>query len=588
MPSTRKQKAKERRSRQLEMLSDVENVDIMLGSYSREDEDNNASENEANLDSGSSRPQQSSNTLGEDFRSLFNANSRENSEITIETTRLINEEISNQMSRKLNEIKDSLSNQIQDAISSAITEQILPSIQNTLQIQGKSKRNTMDQRSIERQERVKVTGSFSRDKRSAERQRNPEVENSQNIWENHPRKCFMQENIRQMSRQGSIDSVDTEQNYDMVTGANPTPHMVPEFLTGRPMQSREPLQRQDSNNVEPQNTTPQVPEATTPNTSSDPLHRLADVLVGMHNRPSAHTLMVRPVSTATLTFDGKSEKFELFEDLFHTMIKMQPDMTETMKINHFHSLLRKNALQTFRNINTANRQTLEDILAVFRRKYVKPESQATAKHKWHRLVFDPNTMKLPDFLEELNQGAEKAFGENAQAMIDSLLYAKLPPKLKRSVNMARLENATYEEIVTHLERELELNGLEEGDDIPVPTMSTAPTATRPGTGLLSSGIDPNITCNYCKKPGHVKDDCRKLKRKEEQRRNEGQDTKKEYPKCPTCDKTNHPAERCWKGAGAHLKPKNLKLDDSKTDETPTSTSDVPNKQTTSILKNPKN
>ena len=90
-------------------------------------------------------------------------------------------------------------------------------------------------------------------------------------------------------------------------------------------------------------------------------------------------------------------------------------------------------------------------------------------------------MKLPDFLEEINQGAEKAFGENAQAMIDSLLYAKLPPKLKRSVNMARLENASYEEIVTHLQRELELNGLEEGDDIPVPKMSTAPTATRPGT-----------------------------------------------------------------------------------------------------------
>ena len=84
-------------------------------------------------------------------------------------------------------------------------------------------------------------------------------------------------------------------------------------------------------------------------------------------------------------------------------------------------------------------------------------------------------------------------------MIDSLLYAKLPPKLKRSVNMARLENATYEEIVTHLKRELELNGVEEGDDIHVPTMSTAPTATRPGTGLLSSGIDPNVTCNYCKK-----------------------------------------------------------------------------------------
>ena len=114
--------------------------------------------------------------------------------------------------------------------------------------------------------------------------------------------------------------------------------------------------------------------------------------------------------------------------------------------------------------------------------------------------------------------------------------------------MARLENATYEEIVTHLERELELNGLEEGDDIHVPTMFTAPTATRPGTGFLSEGIDPGTTCNYSKKPGHVKDECQKLKRKEEQKRNNGQNTKKEYPKCPICDKTNHSAERCWKGA----------------------------------------
>ena len=252
------------------------------------------------------------------------------------------------------------------------------------------------------------------------------------------------------------------------------------------------------------NTSPKDQEAIGPNPAIDPLTRLAVVLTGMTNKQTPQTLMVRPVSTTTLTFDGKSEIFELFEDLFHTMIKIQPEMTETMKINHFHSLLRKNALQTFRNINSAYRKTLEDVLAVFRRKYVKPESQATAKHKWHKLVFDPNTMKLPDFLEELNQGAEKAFGENVQAMIDSLLYAKLPPKLKRSVNMARLENASYEGIVTHLERELELNGLEAGDDITVPTISTAPTATRPGTGLISSGIDPNVTCNYCKKPGHVK------------------------------------------------------------------------------------
>ena len=83
MPSTRKQKAKERRSRQLDMMFDVENVDIMLGSYSRDDEENDISENGVNLDSGSSMPQQSSNVIGEGIRSLLNTNSRENSEILL-------------------------------------------------------------------------------------------------------------------------------------------------------------------------------------------------------------------------------------------------------------------------------------------------------------------------------------------------------------------------------------------------------------------------------------------------------------------------------------------------------------------------
>ena len=33
MPSTRKQKAKEKRSRQSDVMSDIVNLDVMLGSY---------------------------------------------------------------------------------------------------------------------------------------------------------------------------------------------------------------------------------------------------------------------------------------------------------------------------------------------------------------------------------------------------------------------------------------------------------------------------------------------------------------------------------------------------------------------------
>ena len=33
-----------------------------------------------------------------------------------------------------------------------------------------------------------------------------------------------------------------------------------------------------------------------------------------------------------MIFDGQTEKFKLFEDLFHTMIKMQPVMIEQMQV----------------------------------------------------------------------------------------------------------------------------------------------------------------------------------------------------------------------------------------------------------------
>ena len=181
-------------------------------------------------------------------------------------------------------------------------------------------------------------------------------------------------------------------------------------------------------------------------------------------------------------------------------------------------------------------------------------------------------MKLPDFLEELNQGAEKAFGDHAQKMIDSLLYAKLPPKLKRSVNMARLENGSYDEIVAHLERELELNALEESDDLPMATMTSS--STKPKTPL-STGQMSDITCNYCKEKGHMVKDCEKLKKKKEKDAQQGKSTqKKTYPECGTCGKKNHPEERCWQGAGAHLKPKRTRPEDS-TDNKPNSKAQKP-------------
>ena len=293
-------------------------------------------------------------------------------------------------------------------------------------------------------------------------------------------------------------------DHHMVTGQTAQPNQFSELLTGRIVTPRNPPSHQYQNlstQVSQDNILPMV-EQTPRNQNLDAnnsINRLADAIAGIatQKRPQAAT-MLKLVSTSTLIFDGKNKKFERFEDLFHTIIKMQPEMTEAMKISHFHAHLRKDALQTLRNISALNKKTLDDVLIVIRRKFVQPESQATAKHKWHKLTFDPNTKSLPDFLEELSECAERAFGDNAQHMIDSLLYAKLPPHWKRSLNLAYRENGTYDQIVAHLERELELSGLENDGELTIPTMTAVP----PNDNQQNTE-QTKVVCHYCKKASHV-------------------------------------------------------------------------------------
>ena len=529
MPSTRRQKAKARKSKEMDMLSDMDNLDVMIGSENPLERELADVVDQSSINGDIETDSHSRNDLG-NFIQGNEPHGRNDIRQSFET---FSNEFNLRLSQEMDSMMAMVHSQINRAISAAISEKVLPEIQNI------------------------VSSMSSSGNRDTEASMSPDSQ------ENRENPSGLKTKLLKKDSRSVGDLRDTTgRSSYMVTGANEAQQPIPEFLTGR-IHSIPNLERQQSNHNVSLDTTLPAPEPEVTEPPQDPLNRLADVLVNLQNKPQ--TMTIRPVQTTPMTFDGKSEKFELFEDLFHTMIKMQPAMTEQMKINHFHSLLRKGALQTFRNINSINRQTLEDVLIIFRRKYVKPESQATAKHKWHRLTFDPNTMKLPDFLEELNQGAEKAFGENAKSMIDSLLYAKLPPKLKRSVNMARLENGTYEEIVAHLERELELNALEESDDLPIATMASASTSNN---NLLSNGINTNkdAQCSYCKATGHFYKSCPKLKKKKELEDKNGKKPQRPtYPECPTCGKKNHPVERCWKGAGAHLRPKRTRPED-KADE----------------------
>ena len=141
-----------------------------------------------------------------------------------------------------------------------------------------------------------------------------------------------------------------------------------------------------------------------------------------------------------------------------------------------------------------------------------------------------------------------------------------------------MENGTYEQIVTHLERELELNGLEAPDELPIHNVSQQPTNI--------NADRPKPTCHHCEKPGHYRNQCRLLKKQREQTENnqnnpgnKNSDTntsnsnsnvnknnnnnnsnraerkpKTVYPPCETCGKTNHSTENCYFGANAANRP----------------------------------
>ena len=121
------------------------------------------------------------------------------------------------------------------------------------------------------------------------------------------------------------------------------------------------------------------------------LQQLANInnFANFHNNIIKISKLPKSLTTTMPTFDGKSEKFGLFEDLFQTSPKIHNQLTEEERIIYFDSLMRGDALQTIKNINGPTRENMGEILAVFRRKYVKPQSMVNAKRKFQTLVFNP-------------------------------------------------------------------------------------------------------------------------------------------------------------------------------------------------------
>ena len=87
---------------------------------------------------------------------------------------------------------------------------------------------------------------------------------------------------------------------------------------------------------------------------------------------------------------------------------------------------------------------------------------ATARYNFQKLGFNPANQKIRDFFDELHRLTKNAFRRAALAIIEQIIYAKVPPHLSKLAN--HLEKGTYGKVVTHFKKEIEQNGLETPDE----------------------------------------------------------------------------------------------------------------------------
>ena len=128
MPSTRRQKAKARRSREMDMLSDYDNLDVMLGN-----ENNNPIERELAeaIDQSSAHGDDDTNVYHEnEFRDYLHENEPLRQNEVRQSFEAFSSEFNLRLSQEMESMMSIMHSQINRAITTAIAERVIPEIQN--------------------------------------------------------------------------------------------------------------------------------------------------------------------------------------------------------------------------------------------------------------------------------------------------------------------------------------------------------------------------------------------------------------------------------------------------------------------------
>ena len=127
-----------------------------------------------------------------------------------------------------------------------------------------------------------------------------------------------------------------------------------------------------------------------------------------------------------LSLTENSTNFELFEDCFWLNPNLRNQLTVDNRINYFYFFMRRDALHTFKFINSLNWESLVEFLAFVLKKYVKSQSTLTAKMKIQKLIFKSENRKVIDLRYGFQKRSKNALGRAAHAMIEQFKNSRKP------------------------------------------------------------------------------------------------------------------------------------------------------------------
>ena len=107
-----------------------------------------------------------------------------------------------------------------------------------------------------------------------------------------------------------------------------------------------------------------------------------------------------------------------------------PQTNKKHKLNYFRSLLRDNAIEFWQTLRITTETTLRDILTAFKKENAKKELTEVSMFKFDQLRFDSNTESFNTFLSNYHKIAKHAYGDQAQDIAQTTLFAYFPIQLQ--------------------------------------------------------------------------------------------------------------------------------------------------------------